>query len=108
MENYATKNGLKYFCHTLPDFNGFIIEDITEKNISYADFITNRSLYHPTIKDCMYHLSGTLQPIYFNNQDINPVRDCEDIFLSYNPNTGEVYRPIDWKKYYMLIDQMEG
>lgn len=106
MENYAIKNGKKYFCHTSPDYNSFIIEEITNKNISYADFICNRMLYHATIKDCLMHLSGTLSPIYFNGQDINPVRSCEDIFLHYNPNTGEAYRPIDWTTYYTLIDQI--
>lgn len=105
MENFATKNGLKYFCHTAIGFNGFIIEDITNKNISYADFMCNRSLYHATIKDCLMHLNGTLSPIYLNGQDINPIRDCESIFLTYNPYSGECYRPIDWAKYYKLIDK---
>ena len=107
MENIAIRNGLKYFCHTAIDFNGFIIEDITQKNVSYADFMCNRSLYHATIKDCLNHLHGTLSPIYFNNQDINPIRDCEDVFLTYNPYTGECYRPIDWKKYYQIIDNYD-
>lgn len=106
MENYAIKNGLKYFCHTAPDYNSFIIEDITDKFVSYADFMCNRKLYHPTVKDCIEHLSGTLYPIYFNNKDVNPVRECEDIFIHYNPYTGESYRPIDWAKYYSLIDQI--
>ena len=106
MENYAIKNGLKYFCHTAAGYGAFIIEDITEKNISYADFLCNKSLYHASIKECLLHLSGTLSPIYFKNQDINPIRECEDIFLTYNPNTGECYRPIDWGKYYKLIDAM--
>ena len=44
MENVALKNGLKYFCHTSENFSAFIIEDITEKNISYGDFMCNRSL----------------------------------------------------------------
>lgn len=108
MENYAIKNGLKYFCHTLQHSNGFIIENAADKNISYGDFLCNRNLYHATIKDCLQHLSGTTQPIYYNGEDINPVRDCEDIFLHYNPYTGECYRPIDWKKYYQIIDHMEA
>ena len=107
MENYAIKNGLKYFCHTADDFNSFIIEDIENKIVSYADFITNKSLYHATIKECIEHLSGTLHPIIFNNEDINPVRECESIFLAYNPTTGECYRPINWEKYYSIINAME-
>lgn len=108
MENHAIKNGLKYFCHTAKHEHAFIIEDVTNKIVDYGQFVTNRSLYHASIKECLQHLSGTLAPIYFNNQDINPVRDCEDIFLTYNPATGECYRAIDWKKYYHIIDQMEG
>lgn len=104
MENIAIKNGLKYFCHTMNNFDGFIIEDITNKNISFPDFMCNHSLYHATIKDCLNHLNGTLRPIYFNNHDINPIRECEDVFLTYNPYTGECYRPIDWEKYYSIID----
>ncbi len=104
MENHAIKNGLKYFCHTAANCEGFIIEDITGKYISKTDFIINRSLYHPTIKDCLEHLSGTTQPIYYNGKDINPIRECEDIFLHYNPYTGECYRPIDWKKYYSIVN----
>ena len=108
MENYAIKNGLKYFCHTSNDYESFIIEDITEKVVDYGQFITNKSLYHATLKDCLEHLNGTTRPIYFNNQDINPIRECEDIFLMYNPNTGDCYRPIDWAKYYKLIANMES
>lgn len=107
MENIAIKNGLKFFCHTADNFEAFIIEDISNKNISYADFKCNESLYHKTIKECLEHLNGTTRPIYFNGNDINPIRKCEDIFLIYNHNTGEAYRPIDWKKYYKLINEME-
>ncbi len=107
MENIAIKNGLKYFCHTADDFESFIIENIENKVVSYAQFITNKSLYHASIKECLEHLNGTLKPILYNGKDINPVRDCESIFLSYNPRTGEVYRPIDWEKYYSLINAME-
>ena len=108
MENYAIKNGLKYFCYSAPHEHAFIIEDITDKCVDYGQFITNQSLYHATIKECIEHLTGTKSPIYFNGQDINPIRDCEDIFLVYDPFTGECYRPIDWKKYYRLIDEMEN
>lgn len=107
MENYAIKNGLKYFCHTEKHGNGFIIEDITDSIVDYGQFITNQALYHATIKECLEHLNGTLRPIYFNGVDINPVRECEDIFLVYDPYTNECYRPIDWKKYYRLIAEME-
>lgn len=107
MENHAIKNGLKYFCHSAKNYDAFIIEDITNKIVDYGQFITNRNLYHATLKDCLEHLSGTTRPIIFNNQDINPVRDCENIFLTYNPYTGEAYRAIDWKKYYKLIAEME-
>lgn len=104
MENHAIKNGLRYFCHTSDNFDSFIIEDITNKIVDYGQFITNRSLYHATIKDCLEHLSGTTQPIYYNGKDINPIRECEDILLHYNPYTGECYRPIDWEKYYSIIN----
>ena len=107
MENYAIKNGLKYFCHTSNDFNSFIIENIENKVISYGQFITNKSLYHATIKECLEHLNGTLSPIIYNGKDINPVRECESIFLSYNPYTNECYREIDWKKYYSIIKNMD-
>ena len=107
MDNYAIKNGLKYFCHTLNNADGFIIENIENKVVSYGDFFCNKSLYHATIKECIEHLTGTLQPILYNGKDINPVRECESIFLEYNPYTGECYRAIDWKKYYSLINAME-
>lgn len=106
MENIAIKNGLKFFCHTADNWNGFIIEDITNKKISYGDFICNRSLFHASIKECMEHLNGTTRPIIFNGEDINPIRECEDIFLMYNPTTGETNRPINWRKYYKLIAEM--
>lgn len=106
MENIALKNGLKYFCHTADNFESFIIENIENKVVSYGQFITNKSLYHASIKECLEHLNGTLQPIIYNGKDINPVRECESIFLSYNLHTGECYRPIDWKKYYAIIKEM--
>lgn len=106
MDNYALKAGLKYFCHTSDDCSGFIIEDISNKAVSQAQFRCNRKLYHATLKDCISHLNGTLRPIIFNGQDINPIRDCESVFLTYNPLTGDCYRPIDWEKYYRLIDNM--
>lgn len=106
MDNYALKAGLKYFCHTSDDYSGFVIEEISSRNISYADFMCNRNLYHATLKDCISHLNGTTRPILYDGQDINPIRDCEDVFLTYNPYTGECYRPIDWAKYYQIIDAM--
>lgn len=107
MENYAIKNGLKYFCHTADNFESFIIENIENKVVSYGQFITNKALYHASIKECLEHLDGTKRPIIYNGKDINPIRECEDIFLAYNPYTGECYRAIDWKKYYSLINAME-
>lgn len=104
MENHALQAGKRYFCHTSEDYSGFVIEDISTKAVSSAQFRCNRNLYHGTIKECLEHLNGTLRPILFNGQDINPIRDCESVFLTYNPMTGECYRPIDWDKYYRLID----
>ena len=50
MENYAIKNGLKYFCYSAPHKHAFIIEDITDSIVDYGQFITNQSLYHVYIK----------------------------------------------------------
>ena len=86
------KEEYKYMIYTCfkDDETYFKIEDINPDCLTWGYFLCNFTCFHKSIEDCIENVSGTLRPIIYNGKNINPIK--EDVFLCYNPYTGEVYR----------------
>lgn len=78
-----------YTCHKSNE-TYFEIEDINPDRILWGDFLFNFACYYKSIEECIKSVKGTQRPIIYKGENLNPIK--EDVFLSYNPYTGEAYR----------------
>ena len=81
------KSEWRYKCYTVFTENGVFYQvDDVKKPISWAEFLTNGSLYHDTLRDCIFN---TMKPIIYHGVNINTWQP--DIFLKMD-GCGNFYR----------------
>lgn len=89
--NYAIANNRKYFMYC--ESGSMQIIDISETGVKFesrGEWLCNGKLTHKSLRECIESLNGYRKPIMYKGENINTWQP--DVFISYNPYTGEYYQ----------------